>query len=393
MENRKAMGNFTENLNRKMSVTDKKNYYRFLYQSYMTAPEWRNVEISEDFAHWMQEDKSMFAFPYLKQIFSIWRILFLSYRFARKHDSDQAILTSEYMVMDLFVTIFTTGELMPKVLLAALLYCFLPKKNSSEMQQHMAEYFKLYAEEIQTQPFYKHDYKHHREQLALKYNSCERRTWVDWFSWKSLSADLWTKRWVGAALQYIFQPGEGEEPSPVTTDILVKFKAKGVTDEMQAKEQFVCSLEKAVNDFEDSLDSKTEEDEIKIVGTHMYCKDKNNDTAVYTRLTSPRYTDFPKAINALAQQGIFLRKIAGQNQVQVKCELNAHEADNFMRAKKTMNHIPGVQLLYTYCDGISDKRELCLFAVLVKNLHETLQKLEAPLENEVSSNVKFVHNF
>jgi hypothetical protein len=49
------MGKYVDLFNEWSIIIDKPNYYRPAFQSYMTSPEWRNVEISEDLGEFMQQ--------------------------------------------------------------------------------------------------------------------------------------------------------------------------------------------------------------------------------------------------------------------------------------------------------------------------------------------------
>ena len=62
------MGRFTDNFNQRLRITDKTHYRREQYQSFLTTPEWRNVEMAEEFAAFLKEGKSMFQFPYFRQV-------------------------------------------------------------------------------------------------------------------------------------------------------------------------------------------------------------------------------------------------------------------------------------------------------------------------------------
>lgn len=388
------MGHFTETLNNEFK--NDPTYYRSRYQSYMTAPEWRNVEISEDFASFIKEGHSMFHFPYFTQIYSMWRIFLLSYFLSRQHDSDHKIITSEYMVMDLFVALFTTFELLPKALLSLPLSLFVSQNNESEMQTLFAQYFAEYANDIQTQPFYKHDFKQHRLKLTEQYKACQQITWNDWFTWSYLSWEMWIKQYVSSAVNAAFEPGPNDVIYSATTDILVKLTIDG-TDLIAANALFIDKLNTAIANFEAAVATEkqnTPEDDIHLVDElKSRVKINKNQTYVYARLTAPRYTDFHKAINALTEQGIYLRKIAGQDKVQVKCEVIASDAPSLRRAVDKINQTPDTTPLYTYQDGINANRKLCLFDVPIKNLHSHLHQLESHNTEKSTSCIKFIHNF
>ena len=373
------MGKYVRQLNNRMQITDKARYNREQYQSYMTGPEWRNVEMAEEYGAFLRDGKSMFQFPYFRQIAELWKVVYRSYSAARKYNSRQDILFSEYMMMDLFVGLFTTVELIPKGLLSLLLYPFLKKNNSSEMQSYLAEFYEKYATDLQTIPFYDHKYKEIRDDLTEKYRACDNHTWVDWFSWKAVSMELWARRWISKPLSSWFH--QEDNLVPATTDILVKYRDK-MSD----------SPEAAIQHFKSTLTDMSHEYAVSIVDDHVYAKDRKagkDYTSIYARLTVPRYMAFQPTIRALGEEGILLRKIAGQNQVQVKCVIDAKDEDVMEARQEELNLTERVTSLYTYSDRIHSNRTICLFDVPVKDLHETLDRLEK--QDDVK--VKFIHNF
>jgi molybdenum cofactor biosynthesis enzyme len=378
------MGNYTEQLNNAMIV--KSGYKRELYQSYMTGPEWRNVEMVKEYGAFIEEKKSMFQFPYFRQIAELWRVFYLSYASARKHNTRSEIFFSEYMLMDLFVVFFTTMELIPKGLLALFLGLFLKKTNDTMMQQHLAEFYNQYANALETIPFYEHDYSKLREELAEKYAACTDRTWGDWFSWSYVSLELRAKKWLSIPLRYMLH--QEPEEAVGTTDILVKFNdtEKDTTPE-DAKAHFERKIAVIKNNHLVEIIDEINTKEMKEGKTHQ---------STYARLRVPRYRAFLPLVHELADNDIHVRKIAGQDLVQVKCTikaksesdvesaLQAHEAK--LCENKTLTP------LYSYTDRIHSNYKVCLFEVPVKNLHETLSALNHD-GVEVESHADFIHNF
>jgi len=392
------MGKYADLLNKRSIISDKPNYYRPAFQSYMTSPEWRNVEISEDLGEFMQEGNSFFRYPYIQQIIQIWRVLFLAIHSARKHSSLYAILTSDYMTMDLFVAFFTTGEMLPKAFFSALLYPFLSKTNPTEMQGHLADYFSFYAKDIETKPFFDHDFKTHRAALAEKYRNCQHRSWTDWFTWTIVSADLWLKQHLSTMMHGTFH--QEENIAPPTTEMIVRLDIDGAPDKAAIDQHFNQALTRANATFQASLRdhdmAASEEDDIHLIPGQLFAKDKNAEkpyTTVYARITAPRYMHFRLAIAALAHEGIHARKIAGQDHVQVKCKIVAPTERALQTAHDTLKQHACVPELYTYRDGIHNNREFCFFDVPVKNMHEVLNQLEQPLDGEATSRITFIHNF
>lgn len=369
------MGKYVNVFNKRLKAADNARYTREQYQSFMTGPEWFSVEISETFAKFLGEKKSMFQFPFFSQIAELWKVFYQSYSAARKYQSAYEILTSDYMIMDLFVVIFTSTELFLKGMVSVLLYPFLSKNNDTTMQKNLADYFAFYAKDIEDKPFFQHDWVRHRNELAQKYKQCDDRTWTDWFTWTCVSIEMAAK----IGISYCLNSGFVEEPS--TTDVLVKFNAENEDDPEQAKAMFKLKLAE--------IDERLE---IKIVDEQVYAKNKNTSktyTSVYARLAAPRYMEFRKAVHALADKNIHIRKIAGQDHVQVKCDLTALDEDQLRSRSTVLCQTEHATLLYTYRDGVHSNRQMCMFDVPVSNLDKTLDQLET----KDGTTIPFIHNF
>lgn len=345
----------------------------------MTAPEWFNVEISGTFGAFLEEDNSMFQFPSLSRIAEMWGVFYQSIQAARKHESTYEIVSSDYMVMDLFVVLMTTTELLLKSLIALPL-CFLGTKNETSFQKNLAEYFKFYAKDIEDKPFFLHDWSDAHAQLKQKYDACKTHTWIDWFSWACVSAELKMKRWMSEILKQDFK----DEPR---TNILVKLRVTGAYNADSAKQQFLSYLDE-VNAF------RKNNNQLEIIlyeiETKNPKKSHNNkeSTYVYARLGAPRYMEFRDAIKQLAHKEIHLRKIAGHEHVMVKCDV---VSDTNQNLEGTVNQLcqetSQAKLLYSYRDGVNTNRKMCLFDVSVKNIHDTLDALEK------KATIPFIHNF
>ena len=373
------MGQYTTQFNQQ--ALNHTNYKRELYQSYMTGPEWRNVEMVAEYGDFLREGHSMFQFPYFRQIAELWKVMYHSYASARRHNTMAEILFSEYMLMDLFVVFFTTMELLPKGIVSLLLYPFLKKENKTTMQGHLADFYTDYARALETIPFYDHDYNKLRADLAEKYKACDDRTWVDWFSWTAISVELWAKRVLSVPLRYMLH--QDAEDAVVTTDILVKLN-DNEADKPEA----------AIQHFNDKLAAISENHAVSLVG-EVHVKEKKEGKAyfsTYARLTVPRYMAFQPLVRAMASEGIHVRKIAGQDLVQVKCAIKGTDEASTHVCQAALNQKENVTPLYSYSDRIHSNYKVCLFEVPVKNLHETLTSLEQN-EGETQSQVKFIHNF
>lgn len=376
------MGRFVTQLDAKIKITDKAPYQRESYQSYMTGPEWRNVEISEEYARFLQEGNSMFQYPYFRQALDIWQVFYQSYKAARQYNSRWSILASEYFVMDLFVSTFTTLELLPKGIISLLLYPFLSKKNHSMMQGQVAKYYETYAKNLQTIPFYDHKYKEIKEELRQQYRDSAPHTWVDWFTWKFVSFELSAKRLISRPLSFWFHQEDNIVPDK--TQVLVKYK---VTE--------AESPESAIEIFKNKIDALARVHNLSVVGNDVYVKEKakTNEgktySTVYARLNAPRYMAFQNAVREMGNEGIHLRKIAGQNRVQVKCNINATNEESLAYTQECLRETRHLSPLYSYSDRIHPNRSICLFDVPVRGLDKTLARIDKVKDVEVT----FIHNF
>lgn len=380
------MGKYLDDLNHKLKITHPSDYYRYQYQSFMTGPEWRNVEMAEEFGQFLKENNSYFSFPFFRQISGLWRVFWHSFRAAHKYNSFWEIATSEYMLMDLFVSIFTTLEMLPKGIMSLLLWPFLRKTNPTEMQQHLADAANKYAADLQTVPFYDHDYDSMRKDLAEKYKQCKFHSWVDWWSWTYVSLELRARKWISKPLQWIYSAvpeDKDEETTPVTqvppvTDVIVKLKLDGQVSAIDAKQ--------AIRERLDNIN------DVEVVDNHIYVKaPKSSDThtSIYACVRTPRYKKFINIVKAMQAEDIHLRRIAGQDHIQVKCEITAEEKDSLEKRLESASSINAAQSLYAYGDCLHTNRQILMFDAPVKNLDKTLDQLE----QQDGTRIEFIHNF
>lgn len=383
------MGRELQSFSEKLKLTDRAHYYREAYQSYLTTPEWLSVDISEEFAEFLGEQKSMFYFPYFSKIYQLWRVFFLALMVSIRESGFKNTVLSDYMVMDLFIVLFTTVELLPKALVSLLLYPFLPKENDTEFQRYLAKYYQDFVKEIEDTPFFNHDYVKAIQDLKDEWNKPEvEHTWVDWFSYQAVLTELRAKGFVAHYLK------NSDQDEPHTTQILVKYRVE-VTD--------AASSAEAVQNFKDNLAAI----DVQLVTSHghenVYVKPpktKNGVTyhSVYARLEAPRYMTFKDAITQLEQKGIHLREIAGQEHVMLKCFVN----DMNEAQEEVFRNMTDITPLYRHGDAIHEGRATCFFKVPARELAKTIDALDGSPDGPYESNgaaparntsVKFIHNF
>lgn len=371
------MGKHTENYNDILKTLQKSTYPREQYQTFMTAPEWRNVEMANEYGAFLKDGKTITTFPYFGQTWDLWKVIFNSFRAAKRYDAPTKILASDYGFMDVFIGIFTTAELLPKGVLSLLVKPFFNGDNKTEMQNHIADYYLKYAADLQTVPFYDQDYANIKKDLALKYKQTKSKTWTDWFTWRVTSAELTARRFISKPFSYWFH--QDTNTVPATTQAIVKYNTDELQDEVHAKEEFVKKIA--------SLAATAQP---KIIN-EIYTKHNLNRsyTSIYAQLEMPRYAAFQDTVKELGKQGVMLRKIAGQERVQVKCEVTAEKPEQLPPQISQLDKLPQLNLLYNYGNRINQNARMCLFDVPVKNLHNTVDTLDA----QQNTKVKFIHNF
>lgn len=372
------MGQYVDLFDSRLKETRANGYAREAYQSILTAPEWMSVDLSEQFGNHLAEKKTMFHFPYFNQIFELWRVLFNALYFSIQASGFFKTIFSDYFVMDLFIVCFTTLELLPKGFISILLYPFLSQKNDTEMQTHLADYYQTFAKSLETTPFYQHDYQQSLETLSVQWANCKKWTWTDYWSWSVVWLDLQSKKFISRFLQDTYD----EDPC---TQILVKYNAVDVSNPKEAIRAFQAAF-KAVPNAE-------------LINDDVYAKSakvKNNTvyTSVYARINVPRYMAFKACVTALGAEGIYVRKIAGQSHVMLKCDVKASDkTERKTYQNRVLNKVKAVTPLYAYGDGQDPGHALCLFKAPVKKLDKTIRRLEKPVDPSVTSSVKLIHNF
>jgi hypothetical protein len=366
---------------KKVALTDGAHYSREAYQSYMTSPEWLSVDISEDFANFLGAGHSMFHFPYFYKIYQLWRVFFLALGASIRESGFFNTVFSDYMVMDMFVVVFTSFELLPKALVSLLLWPFLPKENPTDFQYDLAEYFEDFVCEIEGTPFFNHDYDLAIQNIKNEWSQPVERTTVDWFTCTAVLMELRFKGFIASFLK------NSDENEPHTTQALVKCHV-GVDDAASPEEailQFKMRLGAVYpHTFRSTLVTSHGQENVYVKKAP---KEKDGSTyySVYARLDIPRYMDCEGAVTRLERQGIHLREIAGHDHVMLKCKV-----DNFDSAVEArFNAMDKIKPLYRYEDGITPGRSMCFFKVPVNALNETINTLNC--DDEIS--VKFVHNF
>lgn len=92
-------------------------YRRNLLQTYLTAPEWYNVRVTQAYAKFITHTP-FFRFSFFRAVKEFWRIFAHSWNAARKHCGFWEVALSEYTLMNLFIGITMTLEFCAKGLMS-----------------------------------------------------------------------------------------------------------------------------------------------------------------------------------------------------------------------------------------------------------------------------------
>ncbi len=420
------MGKHTKEQNNQLKLVEKEHYSRWEHQSYMTGPEWRNVEMAEEYADFLREGNSILTFPYFAQIRDIWRVRRESFNAANRYNGRWNIMTAtDYYLMDIIVPVFSTLEYFPKIIVSLLRFFTNEKNvdaqgNITDFQHYLASYFTRYAAKLHTLPFYDHPYDEERKNLKAFYNSCQNKTFIDRISYFLVSFDLFIRKWISKPFQSYSTDEEGVNINPATTDILVKYRVQGAPTEAEAKQKFHDELDFA-NAFESEEKRAVIADERQITTKHFE-KNGASYTEVYARLHAPRYMAFQDTVDTLAEHDIHLRRSGSNQNVQVKVVIETQDVNDLAPLQEKLKRTVDWQVernlqqpdddsadalekfearkksssyLYSYTDRIHANRKVCLFDVPVKNLHETIDAIRkcGDKTKHESTTIKFIHNF
>ncbi|KTC65658.1 Uncharacterised protein (plasmid) [Legionella adelaidensis] len=353
------MGRFTSELSSRISQKDSK-YKRPLFQTYLTALEWRNVEMAEEFGDFLGENKPFYMFPFFKQLLTFWKIFIKSYAQARKEHTHKEIIFSEYMLMSLFIGINTSLEWGAKGLISLLCWPLLSENNATSFQHYVASAFQDYGLFIHTTPFYNYSYFQKLTPLKNAFWNSEHKTLADCITFFVVSIDLIARGIVSAPIAYWYNQ-EADQAAP-TSDIIVK---KGKTSLADFSEGL--SLLHQVNPNISLVDEDAPATRFST---------KKQETYGYQRIRVPRYQGFLDAINTLHENGYQVAEIAGQKKVQIRCI--------------SSNDISGsdhYETIYTYQNSVKQHTFFAL-DVTAKNLQPTIEEIRSK-----DAEIKLIHAF
>lgn len=342
------MGKFTQKLNVKLSKTFS-SYKRELYQTYFTSPEWRNVEMADEFAGFLKSGNAFYRFPFFRQLKTFWQIFWQSYQVSRKHHGFWELLFSEYMMMNIFIGINVTVEFVLKGTLSLFLSIGMKKQNQTEFQQYTAELYESYANFIHKVPFFNFKYKSSISPLWQHFKNSPNKTLADYLTFFMVMTE-WTARMV---ISFPVAWWYNQPQNVASEQIQLIIKSKRKFSDIKAR---VPALEK--------------------IGEKYQKSEASSDN--YYHVTVPRYGAFQQTVQALVSQEIKIQRIAGQKVIQFKIQANTEQ----------LNELPQKKLLFSYHDHIDTTKQYVALDVQCKELNQTVKDLDSK-----KIPIKLIHDF
>lgn len=358
------------------------------YQSFMTAPEWKNVEISEDLKDFLSQKKPLHHFLFLREAWETNRIFYCALQAARKHNSLSEILFPQngfynYFIMDLFVVVMTNLSMLFSKLFSwfvqlvmlpytiASIFSDKAVENDTQFQKVASQYYDGFVKELNVMPFYNVDYHKALEELRTAYQGCKHRTWTDYWTMCYMVLEINSKIMLSH-----FMKSEAGEPdvTPATVSFTPYDSGKSFEDAwVEACKAFKAKLESK------GLDSNKPQDQIR----HELSTDEGKH-----QITTPRYHDFRVALEAFAEQGIVIDQIAGQDRIQVKFTYVFQEGENLKDIQAKVNSVEGVNVRYTYPNIVNKSQRFFMVDMPIKDLHAKISEVEG-----MQFTTQFIHNF
>ena len=282
-------------------------------------------------------------------------------------------VTTEYLVKGLFS------------LPLSLLLIF-SDQNKTDLQEKVAEIFDDYAKFIHHTPFYKYQYLEKIAPMWKTFWNSKNKSFTDIVTLFSFTIEFAVRRLLSFPADYM--SNQVLDSAPDVTNIIIKMKGDDSgKSEKDLIEEFKSKIKK-IRDSEnlDIAIVKINNQEQVFVKTS-----KEQKQYVYAHLAVPRYEAFKLTADKLVEQNILIKKIAGQDHVQIRIDLNTQSEQEIESVITDLEHeLPkGSKILYCYGDSIDSKKRVASLDVDVNNFNGAMKVLNAKREVKV----KFVHDF
>lgn len=148
-------------------------YSRDLMQTYLTSPEWYNVDASKDYSDYITHTP-FYEFPYMSYVKNYWSLFAASYAMAVKKAGKYAVLTSPYTFMNLFIGTTMTIEYACKALISwplRMMYRGVEDASISLLVQDPEDNVRLHGKLIEINTF-AHSYKRITAPRYMPFKEC-----------------------------------------------------------------------------------------------------------------------------------------------------------------------------------------------------------------------------
>lgn|GEM_PF-6858267 len=356
VEKHKIKGQTIRTIDEELKKTEAE-YCRQSYRTFLTAPEWRNVDMAVEMAAFLQAGRPFYKYPYFSQILTFWQIFFKSLKAAHTKHSWFELIFSEYTLMNLFIGVTTSIECLAKGIFA-LPFRFLGKeRNETKFQQHVASMYKDYADSLHHTPFFLYAYLDKIGPMWRLYWK-NPKTIADTATLLVTTVEFLARSIPSLPIRWWYTQPENTEPEII--HVVVKHK-EGV------------SFDKVTENTKSSLQEKI-----------LKRKNKKNEATLYSHMQFKRYDKFNEIMQEVAaiteNDNIKIKKIAGQDEIQVDFKINQENIT-------TAQNILGSSILYTYSNSIDDS-----FIIAAKIKVEDLLSIVKQV-NEHDIQVKLIHDF
>jgi hypothetical protein len=365
-------GDTTRATNEILEATTK-GYSREEYRSYLTAPEWRNVDMADEMAMFLKNGKPFYRYPYFSQIITFWRVFGRSLKAA--HDNTNitwfGLIFSEYTVMNLFIGTTTTFECLLKGILSLPFRLLWRRENKSEFQKQVGEiYYTDYADYIHHTPFYQYPFLSKIGKIWKAYWNSNGKTFADMVTLLFTTGELLFRSIPGLPIRWIYTQPDKQEPDII--HVIIKHKAVDGKEEVEIK---------APNQ---NLDSEAPDaGQQPTLAEKIIARKPVKDT-LYSHVEFIRYEKFTKTVNKIAEsvdsKNIVFKRIAGQDQVQVDFKANKETLD-------AVKAILGDRILYTYDNSIDDTTYIAA-KIKTDDLIKVIREIKS-----AHAELKLIHDF
>lgn len=365
-----SKGTTTKSVNEILQTTTQ-GYSREQYRSYMTAPEWRNVDMADEMAIFLQNGKPFYRYPYFSQILIFWRVFGRSIKAA--HDNTDVswfgLIFSEYTVMNLFIGITTTIGCLLKGIVSLPFRLLWRRENKTEFQSKVVDiYHKNYGDYIHHTPFYQYSFVSKIKPMWQAYWNSKGKSFADLLTLLVTTVELLVRSIPGAPARLIYTQPDKQEPEII--HVVIKHKTQNGKEEIEIKSPNYDIENPAPN-------------EKPTLAEKVIARKPAKDT-LYSHLEFIRYEKFTQTVNKIAvgadAKDIIFKRIAGQDQVQVDFKAN----------KETLADVKNIlkdRILYTYGNSIDDTIYIAA-KIKTDDLINVIREIKA-----ARADLKLIHDF